>query len=149
MQWNEQKSILLSRVLVWVFTAAILLLDIGSLALCILHIEIGIIDRPSLIWLTLCCWLCSGFGYLLLYRMNCLLSNLQQERVFVPENVKYMRTVSYCCFAACGICFFFGLRMPTLLSVTLAAGFVGLIVRIVKNVFENAIAMKDELDYTV
>lgn len=155
MQWNEQKSILLSRVLVWIFAAAIVLLDLGSLVLCllpnkpILYTGTIMMNRTGIIWLAVCCWLCSGFGYLLLYRMNCLLTNLQQEQVFVPENVRHLRVVSICCFAACCICLVFGLKMPTLLTVTLPAGFVGLIVRIVKNVFENAIAMKDELDYTV
>jgi hypothetical protein len=38
---------------------------------------------------------------------------------------------------------------PLLLLVAIAAGFMGLIVRIVKNAFQQAIAMKDELDYTV
>ena len=33
--------------------------------------------------------------------------------------------------------------------IAIAAGFMGLIVRIVKNVFEQAITMKDELDLTV
>ncbi len=32
---------------------------------------------------------------------------------------------------------------------SIAAGFMALIVRIVKNVFEQAIRMKDELDYTI
>lgn len=155
MQWNEEKSIFLSRILVVLFAAAILVLDMGSLALSWLqtspsfHLWALTIDRPQWILLTVCCWLCSGFGYLLLDRMNRLLVNLQKEQIFVSENVRYLRTVSQCCFAACGICLCFSLKMPSLLSVSFASGFVGLIVRIVKNVFEKAIAMKDELDYTV
>lgn len=155
MQRSEEKSIFLSRVLVWLFAAAILILDLGSLALACLQTSPSLrlwaltIDRPKWILMTVCCWLCSGFGYLLLERMNRLLVNLQKEQIFVPENIQYLRTVSHCCFAACGICLCFSLKMPSLLSISFASGFVGLIVRIVKNVFEKAIAMKDELDYTV
>jgi hypothetical protein len=46
------------------------------------------------------------------------------------------------CAAACPV------YLP-LSFVSLAAGFMALIVRIVKNVFERAIVMKDELDLTV
>ena len=56
---------------------------------------------------------------------------------------------SWCCFGACLVSFASSLYWPPIMLVAIAAGFVGLIVRIVKNVFEQAITMKDELDFTV
>ena len=82
--------------------------------------------------------------------MNRLLKNLQAARVFIPENVRLLRIVSYCCFFAAMFCAVFAAGfLVTLWIVVMAAGFVGLIVRIVKNVFEQAIVMQDELDFTV
>lgn len=153
--WNETKSIVLSRILVGIFTAAVALLDAFAVFLftpgrdSVLRFLTQIIPRNKIISFAVCCLLCSVFAYILLYRMNGLLKNLQARQVFVPENVGHLRAVSWCCFAASLICLVFALWLPTVLAVTLAAGFVGLIVRIVKNVFENAIVMKDELDFTV
>ena len=39
--------------------------------------------------------------------------------------------------------------LPFIFAVGLAAGFMALIVRVVKNAFAQAVRMKDELDYTV
>ncbi|MFR1758596.1 MAG: DUF2975 domain-containing protein, partial [Christensenellaceae bacterium] len=59
------------------------------------------------------------------------------------------RITSWCCFGACLICFASSFYCLPILLIAIAAGFMGLIVRIVKNVFEQAITMKDELDLTV
>lgn len=149
MYWNEKKSIVLSRILVGIFACAIVLLDLGCLVLCMSTAYFPAFAYGKKLAFSICCWMCSGFGFCLLVRMNRLLVNLQKEAVFIPENVKHLRSVSYCCFAAGGLCLLFALSVHLLALAALAAGFVGLIVRIVKNVFENAIAMKDELDYTV
>lgn len=155
LHWNEQKSIVLSRVLVGIFTAAVIVLDGIALYLLLptgkdtLGSLIKAILQGRTYFFSACCLLCSGFAYLLLYRMNLLLKNLQKGLVFIPENTSHLRIVSWCCFAASLICLVFAFWLPTVLAVTLTAGFVGLIVRIVKNVFENAIVMKDELDFTV
>lgn len=155
LNWNEMKSIVLSRVLVGIFTAAVIMLDGIALYLLlpssrnILGLLANTILQEKVCFFSACCLLCSCFAYILLYRMNLLLKNLQKGLVFIPENTRHLRIVSWCCFAASLICLVFAFWLPTLLAVTLTAGFVGLIVRIVKNVFENAIVMKDELDFTV
>jgi hypothetical protein len=47
------------------------------------------------------------------------------------------------------ICLFAAIFYPTLLVVAAAAAFMGLIVRIVRDSFRQAVAMKDELDFTI
>ena len=49
----------------------------------------------------------------------------------------------------CYLCAKINIMLKRTLFIALAAGFTGLIVRVVKNVFQQAIAMKDELDLTV
>ena len=60
-----------------------------------------------------------------------------------------MRTVSRCCVAAAVISALSALYYATFLVIAISAAFMALIVRIVRNVFQTAIGMKDELDYTV
>ena len=47
------------------------------------------------------------------------------------------------------LCLVSALYYPSFLLITAAAGFMCLIVRVVKNVFQQAIAMKSELDLTI
>jgi chromate transport protein ChrA len=78
-----------------------------------------------------------------------LLGNIRGGIVFARENVKELRRTSWCCFGVCAICLLSTAYYMPFLLISVAAGFVGLIVRIVKNTFEQAIAMKEELDFTV
>ena len=89
-----------------------------------------------------------------------LLRELGRGEVFTRKNIRRLGMISGCCFAVTGItlvCLVWmlplsGLLPPEqliLLILPVAAALMGLIVRIVKNVFEQAAAMKDELDYTV
>ena len=60
-----------------------------------------------------------------------------------------LRAVSWCCAAVAAVCLLSaGYYLPFLVA-AMAAAFMALIVRIVKNVFQQAVRMKDELDYTV
>lgn len=147
--WNANKSILLSRAMVYLFAAAVIAVDIAGPWVCRWLVTILPHTDPSFSILLGCLYVCSIPAFLLLYSMHRLLRNLQKGMIFTPENVKLLRAVSYCCFCAGLVCLCCSFCFPSLLIVTLAAGFVGLIVRIVKNVFQQAIEMKDELDLTV
>lgn len=149
---NVSRSILLSQGLLVVFTAAVAFLDIR----CMWFWEwvsgagiFGTVGKPDQYWFLGCLFACSIPAYILLYSMHVLLKRLQQGSVFTGENVKLLRIVSWCCFFAAFLCLGFGFRFPILLVITAAASFVGLIVLVVKNVFQQAIRMKDELDLTV
>lgn len=153
---SESRSILLSRALVFAFAAILLLIDLAFFLMAVtgrrqliqpLHYLL-----PGERFNAFCCWLypCSVPGYLLLWYMNRLLSNLRSGAVFTEENVKLLRRVSWCCISVVPVSLGFAImQLPSLFILGAAAAFVGLIVRIVKNVFEQAILMKDELDFTV
>lgn len=147
-----RRSILLSQGLLALFTAAVVFLDIRCQWFWEWSFDSGILGtvRQSDKYLFLgCLFGCSLPAYVLLYSMHILLKRVQHGSVFTPENVRLLRTVSLCCFLAALLCLVSGLRFPVLLVITVAAGFVGLIVQIVKNVFQQALCMKDELDFTV
>ena len=60
-----------------------------------------------------------------------------------------MRIVSWCCVWASVIGLLSAAYYLPFAFIAVAAGFMALIVRIVKNAFQQAIEMKDELDLTV
>ena len=79
----------------------------------------------------------------------CLLVRVNGGRVFTARSVDYIRGVSWCCFALgatfCAIGIYFNLAFV----VALAAAFLGLCLRVVKNVIEEATTIKSENDLTV
>lgn len=147
-----RRSILLSQGLLVLFTAAVIFLDIrcqwfwgwvsGSGIL-------GTVNGTDKYLFLGCLFGCSIPAFVLLYSMHILLKRVQHGAVFTMENVKLLEIVSRCCFLAALLCLVVGFRFRVLLIITVAAGFVGLIVLIVKNVFFQAIQMKNELDFTV
>ena len=102
-------------------------------------------------------WVMLGLGYPLaalalwmLYNLYRFLTRLQQGQVFVPATVQALRRIAWCCAIAAAICVPSGavIYFP-FACMGIAAGFMALIVHVIKNAFEQAVKMKDELDYTV
>ena len=75
--------------------------------------------------------------------------SIKRGEIFTADNVRRLRIVSWCCVGAALLCLVSALYYPSFLLVTAAAGFMCLIVRVVKNVFQQAISMKSELDLTI
>ncbi len=152
MQWNRNHSILLSRVCVIGFAVLLLTADIMGFWICRFAAEKSyfLIDKPYAVGLLMgTLYLCSFFTWLILYFLWRLLSNMQKEKVFIRRNVKLLRHISWSFFGIAAVSLastFFDL--PCLL-VAMAAGFLGLVVRVVKNVLETATAMREELDLTI
>lgn len=147
---KDSGSILFSRVLVWVFGALILILDWTIWPIShMLNRYLPILHSSWAAMLIVCLYVCNIPGFVLIFCMDKVLRNLRQGIVFDSRNVRLLRIVSNCCFAVCTVCLAGCVRIFFLGFVALAAGFVGLIVRIVKNVFSAAIDMRSELDLTV
>lgn len=94
-------------------------------------------------------YVCAVPAMLLLILLDRLLRNIRRQAVFVPQNITLLRAISWSCIAvglaacAAGFCY------ASFFLVAIAAAFCGLIVRVVKNVFEQAIEIKTENDYTI
>jgi hypothetical protein len=149
--WTEKKSILLSRALTAGFTVLLAAADAGGWWI-VKFICDNVVQNHGAagFWsLLVCLYLCSIPAYLLLFGLYRLLRNMEADRVFIAENVLLLRRVSWCCVFAAAICLCASPAWPSLLLVAVAAAFMALIVRVVKNVFVRAIGMKDELDFTV
>ncbi len=149
MNWNKDKSIVLSRVCVAVFAACLLALDVGAywVARWFVVTRFQNWQRGALLMVSI--YAGSVFAWICLAQLWRLLGNIRRGELFTAGNVRCMRVVSWCCAAAAGICLVSAAYYLPFLFVAVAAGFMALIVRIVKNAFQQAIAMKDELDLTV
>ena len=85
----------------------------------------------------------------LLFCLNKLISNIKNDFVFTFTNVKLLRAISWCCFGVAAILLFSGFYYILFLFGAVAAGFFGLILRVVKNVIEQAVIIKTENDFTI
>ena len=92
---------------------------------------------------------CAALALVMLCSLYQFLHRIEAGEVFVSTNVAALRCISWCCAGAAGFCLLAaGIYLP-FLFLAVAAGFMALIVRVLKNAFAQAVRMKDELDYTV
>jgi len=79
-----------------------------------------------------------------------LLKNIRIERCFEKINVRMLRIISWCCFFECIIFFvLWAMHFYMFWALSFAAAFIGVILRVVKNVMEEATEIKSENDLTV
>lgn len=86
---------------------------------------------------------------IILVKLNTLLSNIRKEKIFEYQNVTCLRVISYCCFAIAlisGVMLFWRILA---FALVISFGFVGLLLRVLKNVFEQAVLLREENDLTV
>ena len=159
--WNSKHSTVLSIVVCWVVVVAL---------------TVGVFFGPWLItawftnvrqWdpdhvgtarmLTLFCsafYPCAVLGYVTLYNLIRMLYSIRGGEVFIHRNVARLRRISWCCFgvaavtAAVGVLPYNPFTTPFLL-VAAAAAFVGLMLRVVKNVMQAAVEIREENELTI
>ncbi len=78
-----------------------------------------------------------------------LLRNIRAERVFLDANSRLMAVVSWCCVGVAAVTLAAFRWYPPLIFITLSMAFLFLILRVVRNCFIAAIALKEENDLTV
>lgn len=92
---------------------------------------------------------CSLPAAALLYCLHLLLLRIRAGDVFTARNVALLRLISWCCFTIALITFASGFYYASFFIVAVAAAFIALIIRVIKNVFEQAIEIKSENDFTI
>ena len=91
-------------------------------------------------------YVCAAFGFVILF---VLIKNIGSEKVFIDENVKLLKILSYCCFAIAVVTLIFARFRILVFVITFAAAFIGLILRVIKNCFTEAIRLREENDFTI
>ena len=149
MNWSGDKSVALSKVCVILFAIILAGLDVGAYWLVSLFVAFSGMGGPEGLLMMISVYLCSAFAWPVLWMLWRLLGNVGREQVFITKNVSCLRAVSWCCAGAAAVCLVSAAYYLPFLMAAAASGFMALIVRIVKNAFQQALLMKDELDLTV
>lgn len=154
--WNSKKSVTLSITVCLVFVA-VLTFAVFFGPYCVelwLTLYRGFNKNgealQGLIKIFKCCFYPSViFAYTTLYCLIKLLFNIKKQEIFIIRNVTYLRIISWCCFAVALITLIGGFFYIPFLLIAVAAAFVGLMLRVVKNVMQNAVEIKEENELTI
>ncbi|MCL2226676.1 MAG: DUF2975 domain-containing protein [Oscillospiraceae bacterium] len=148
--WNENKSLVLSKIAVIAFM--VLLLACAVLAPRLVARLIGMSAMANAAGSALFLWTlyvgCIPAGALLV-NLYMLLRRISAGSVFVKENVSTLRLISWCLFVGGIICIASSLYYAPWLPIGIAAAFMGLVVCVVKNVIAKAVSLQDDADYTI
>ena len=149
MVWTKSRSLTLSRIMVALF---LLMLAAGCPGLpWLLRWYIGYTAKSGLAQVPVLAslWACAAPAFIALVQLGKMLNNIARDKVFVRDNIRALRLISWCCFAVAAVfvCFFFAYVLGLILAIL--AAFAGLVLRVVKNVFEQAVELKEENDLTV
>ena len=148
--WNGEKSIILSKLCVLLFMALLIAVVVTAPWLTQWVVEFsqaGLEEKAAYFMATIYV----GFipAAYLLFSLLKLLRQIEIGQVFIPKNVELLRRISWSCFVGAGIALFSLLYYFPWFFLAVAAAFMGLIVRVVKNVVAQAVELKDEADYIV
>jgi hypothetical protein len=151
--WTEMKSLKLSRILAAVFTAMIVLVTFFVPSFSDWYDEAsvgnGLIDGSLVVPACVTLYVCEAFAFAAVISLHILLKNISVGEVFVTQNTKCLRVISWACMLA-GVAF---LVMALWRFIFLFPAFFvmmfGLVMRVLKNVFEQAVEINSENDFTV
>lgn len=141
----------ISKLATIVFIALVVMADIGGyfIAKYVTYCWIEKFDIMSLILTTVVFYVATVCGYVVLFSLYKLLSNMEKDIVFDVCNTRLMGYITMG-LIACGIaCACETFTWPGAIFLSVVAWFIALIVLCVKTTFDKAIAMKDEMDLTI
>lgn len=148
--WNDKKSISLSKICVLAFSAMLVGIVITAPWIVNRFLDFSrayLVGRKAFFLFTI--YSGSIPAAVLLFCLYRLLHHIEQEQVFITANVEYLRRISWCCFAGAIICFASTPYYFPWIFVAVAAAFMGLIVRVIKNIIAEAVELKNESEYTI
>ncbi len=145
--WTDSKSILLSRIAVVLFMAA--LVAVAAFAPWLVNRMFTFMDESGAVYFLLTIYVGAIPAALLLVSLFRLLRRIEKGKVFIQKNVDSLRYISWYCFAGAVISLASSFYYISWIMVSVAAAFMGLIVRVVKNVFSRAVSLQDDADFTI
>ena len=147
--WTSEKSVTLS-IIVAILLAALFVCLIFT-APPVLKWFTSLMDRrnDSYQILTVVFYACCLPAAITLVLLMKLLFNIRAGQIFVSKNVNILRYLSWCCFVVVPITAVGSFYYFSLVVIAVAAAFIGLILRVLKNIMAAATEIKAENDFTV
>lgn len=144
--WNAKRSTALSLVMTYVSAVALVaMMFLMPFCFNYWYAEYNSLVKTILVTFYGCC----PIAFAALYCLLRLLANIKKELVFIPRNIALLRLLSWCCFGVALVTLIGGVLYLPFLLVAGAALFLGLILRVVKNVMAAAVEIKTENELTV
>lgn len=147
--WNSSKSVLLSSVCTKLMIVLVICACFMVPTLVKSYVEYTMKVHSVIKPLIITIYACAVPGLTALFSLDRLLANIKKKDVFIERNVRHLRIISWCSFAVSIILLVSGFYYLLFLLIAIAAAFLGLIMRVVKNVIEQAVVIKNENDYTI
>ena len=148
LKWTSENSLKLSRIItVAVFALGVIMLFLIPVVTQWYDAVSG--KPPIMPILTAALYLGDAVFLLAMWELMKLLKNISRQELFTAANVRCVRIISWCCFGAAAIMAALSFWRLTAFMVAFMAGFVGLILRVVKNMLASAVEMREENDYTI
>lgn len=94
-------------------------------------------------------YVCDALAMAALWNLSILLKNISKDEVFIEKNTSCLRRISWICMGIGFAMMVFGLWSSIFVFFGMCALMFGLIMRVLKNVFEKAVEIKSENDFTV
>lgn len=147
--WNSSKSVVLSSICTKLVIALVILFAFVAPSMVGSYLDYTTKNASLVTPLLVTIYFCCVPALVALFCLDRLLANIKKNLIFIDRNVRYLRLISWCCFAVSIILVFSGFYYILFLMVAVAAAFFGLILRVVKNVIEQAVILKNENDFTI
>lgn len=147
--WNLSRSVKLSSICTKVAVVLVICAAFAMPNLVPAYVNYTEKNPEIIHSLLLTIYACVLPGMISLICLDRLLANIKREEIFVEKNVKLLRVLSWCSFIVSAILFISGFYYILFVIIAVCAAFLGLILRVIKNVFEQAMVIKIENDFTI
>ena len=151
MKWTPGRSVFLSKICVVLFVAAYVAVVLACPVVVKEYETLRTAQLPEVHerFMMATIYLCAAPIGVILWKLWRLLCNIAREQIFVKENISCLRLISWMCFAVAAITFVSAWYYVMWMVIACCMAFMGLLIRVIKNVFERAKEIKEENDFTI
>lgn len=148
MKWTKANSLNLSIILVEVtFLLLLATLFVIPPAVCWYDAISGL--EPVKYFMGTVLYISDFIAFFVIGALYRLLQNIKRKKVFISQNASYLRLISWGLMAIALVLLIFSFARRGSLLFAFVMAFLGLIIRVLKNVFEEAVSLQNEQDFTI
>lgn len=150
MTWSHRQSIVLTKICILIFMAGYLAVIASCPVIMDIFVRLSISASGKSKWLfTSTVYTCAIPIGILLWSLWQLVKEIGLEEIFTAANIQRLRRISWMCFLVAFFCLLSMLYYVFWGIIGACFAFMGLLIRVIKNIFEQARDLKEEADYTI
>lgn len=150
MYWSYRRSIVLTKLCILLFIAGYFAVLLGCPRMMDIFVRSSSSAAGKSRWLFITTvYVCAIPIGILLMELWKLIGDIGLEEIFTAANIRRLRIISWMCFLTGAVCLasmayyvFWGI-------IGACMSFMGLLIRVIKNTFERARELQEEVDYTI